>query len=370
MRFLRGTGYQPVFSSKKKSSRAGSPCHVVLIALCLCGCASPKPPAIQPTSMPTTKFEDVLKRFNLDDRLTLCDVWQKPDGTIAGFVEMPQYRDVLRREGFDVSKVKLMPEEGATTDRFGIVTVDHAILRKFPKDQPGDRDNATDALRGETCWILDQKPDGWTLVHSSDGYLGWATPGSIGWRMDVESFQVVVKHERLLKTGAAPRGFTSPGQLITGLDVRPTAGLDRELEEQRIAQKEQLPRQITDEAKTFLGTRYIWGGKTREGIDCSGLVQTSFARNNVLLPRDAYQQANVGQLVATRWFTGALLPADLLFFISAKHGNVSHVAIYLGAGKYIEAAGPDVHIRSMTPGDADYDAERMATFGWARRVIE
>ena len=68
--------------------------------------------------------------------------------------------------------------------------------------------------------------------------------------------------------------------------------------------------------------------------------------------------------------TDALLPGDLLFFLSARRGNVNHVALYLGDGKYIEAAGADVHISSMKAGDEGYDAKRAATFGWARRVIE
>jgi cell wall-associated NlpC family hydrolase len=339
--------------------------------------------------MPSATLAEVLNRFNIDDRLTLCDVWQKSDGSIAGFVEMPQYRDVLKAAGFDVSKVKLMPEEGSTTDRFGIVAVDHAILRKFPKDQPGDRDNATDVMRGETCWILDRKADGMTLVHTSDGYLGWTESKTFGWLFDAEKFQVILerKHDAAAAMaerssaimprtstsaiGGEPFGFRSPGQLIVdGPTTRPSTPLGVTPAEDRAMHARELREWVCNDASRLLGTPYLWGGKSAEGIDCSGLVQTSFARNNILLPRDAYQQANVGQLVATRWFKDALLPADLLFFISGKHGNVSHVAIYLGDGRYIEAAGKDVHIRSMTPGDPDYDAERTATFAWARRVIE
>ena len=62
-------------------------------------------------------------------------------------------------------------------------------------------------------------------------------------------------------------------------------------------------------------------------------------------------------------------PGDLLFFISGRRGNVSHVGMYIGDGHFIEAAGPGVHISSMRPGDANYDARHMENFAWARRVV-
>ena len=331
---------------------AGRPCYgaAAMLIVALTGCHSSTAPVAHPTSMPSPSFADVLKRFELDDRLTLCDVWQKPDGSIAGFVEMPQYRDVLKRAGFDVSGVKLLPEEASTEDRFGIVTVDHAILRKFPKDQSGDRDNVTDVMLGEPVWILDRKADGATLVHASDGYLGWISTDAIR-VMDGTGFEHALDPTSEWKR-ATPT-FESHATVPSSI---PSSTM------------KQLA--IISQAQLLLGTPYLWGGKTPDGIDCSGLVQSTFAKHGILLPRDADQQANVGRLVATRWFKDALLPGDLLFFVSPKRGNVHHVAIYLGAGKYIEAAGKDVHVSSMTPGDEEYDAERVATFGWARRVIE
>jgi hypothetical protein len=300
--------------------------------------------------MPTATFADVVKRFNVDDRLTLCDVWQKPDGSIVGFVEMPQYRDALNANGFDVSNVKLMPEEALTADRFGIVKVDHAILRKFPENHPGDRDNATDVMFGEPVWILQRHADGATLVHSNDGYLGWVSADAIQ-VIDGTAFEQAI--------GPTPE-WKRAAPIMQPPSTMPV----------KIPSEEMRQLAIISQAQLFLGTPYLWGGKTPDGIDCSGLVQTTFARHGIVLPRDADQQANVGRLVATRYFKDALLPGDLLFFMSSRRGRITHVAISLGGGKYIEAAGKDVHIRSMTPSDPDYDAERAATFAWARRVIE
>lgn len=326
-----------------------------LAAVLFAGCQATKPAKIattMATTMPARSLDQIIKGFEVDDRMNLFDVWQKPDGKLAGYVEMPQYRSVLKASGFDVSDVKLLPEESNSPYRFGIVRAPHALLRKYPKDQPGDRDNATDVRRGELVWILDQHDDGATLVHASDGYLGW---------VDGDAIDVV--NETRFKAGAATR----PASALA--DARMSA-IDRETEEGKSVINAITREGVLADAQLMLGTRYVWGGKTKEGIDCSGLAQTSFARHGILLPRDADQQANVGRLVATRWFKDALLPGDLLFFVSNHRGNVNHVAIYMGDGRYIEAAGKDVHISSLSPGDEAYDKQRADSFGWARRVIE
>ena len=89
-------------------------------------------------------------------------------------------------------------------------------------------------------------------------------------------------------------------------------------------------------AKAQLGKRYRYGGKTPErGFDCSGLVQYIMAALNLDVPRTARQQAKAGQEVERD--TSRLLPGDLLTFAKPKKG-VSHVGIYIGDGKFIQAS--------------------------------
>ena len=88
-------------------------------------------------------------------------------------------------------------------------------------------------------------------------------------------------------------------------------------------------RAITRSAQEFFSaTSYLWGGVTPWGADCSGLVQSTFALHGVQVPRDAWQQAEVGADAGRD--VGELEPADLLFFSDRDDRKVTHVGIALG----------------------------------------
>jgi cell wall-associated NlpC family hydrolase len=87
-------------------------------------------------------------------------------------------------------------------------------------------------------------------------------------------------------------------------------------------------------ALQWLGTPYRYGGESRRGIDCSSLVQKSFASCGVRLPRVSRDQARVGKLIAPE----NLQPGDRLYF-SASGTHVDHTGIYMGNGLFVHASG-------------------------------
>ena len=80
---------------------------------------------------------------------------------------------------------------------------------------------------------------------------------------------------------------------------------------------------IITTARNYTGTPYKYGGTTRNGMDCSGLVTVAFNSANLKLPRVSADMANVGREVKVK----DLRPGDLVFFITGKEDKISHVGI-------------------------------------------
>ena len=80
---------------------------------------------------------------------------------------------------------------------------------------------------------------------------------------------------------------------------------------------------IVTTARAYSGTPYKFGGTTRNGMDCSGLVTVAFNAANLKLPRVSADMANVGKEVKVK----DLRVGDLLFFITGKEDRISHVGI-------------------------------------------
>ena len=123
-------------------------------------------------------------------------------------------------------------------------------------------------------------------------------------------------------------------------------------------------RKLLEDAKFFKGGKYVWGGTSPKGFDCSGYVQYLYKKHNINLPRTAWAQSKKGKPVDIH----NLQKGDLLFFLTDKKRGipVTHVGIYLGDGKFIHAASRKKGI-IISPIDHGYYANKFVS---ARRVIE
>lgn len=118
----------------------------------------------------------------------------------------------------------------------------------------------------------------------------------------------------------------------------------------------------------FEGAPYLWGGITPWGADCSGFVQTIYGLHGVHLPRDAWQQSEVGTDAGK---LERLEPADLAFFTDRVDRRASHIAIALGENRLVHLAlGRGGYATENLRNEKDaYVAKLRGRFLCARRVL-
>ena len=96
-----------------------------------------------------------------------------------------------------------------------------------------------------------------------------------------------------------------------------------------------LGQQIVEFALPYIGTRYLWGGASPAGFDCSGFVTYVFRNFDISVTRNASGQWRDN---GVRIAKSELSPGDLVFFSSNGLGTVTHVGIYIGDDEFVHAS--------------------------------
>jgi cell wall-associated NlpC family hydrolase len=211
---------------------------------------------------------------------------------------------------------------------------------------------STQALKGERVTIYDRDGEGWAWGQlNSDGYVGW------------------LPDRALAKPGAAPthkvtaiRTFAFPGPSIKlppaeTLVMGTTLTVIREggpfavtpegwyLPRRHLGGIDSFVEDFVTVAEGFVGTPYLWGGKSSLGIDCSGLVQVALNASGTGCPRDSdMQQQGLGRLLGPNQ-SGQLKRGDLMFW-------KGHVAIVRDADTIVHANAHHMATAIENTGDA------------------
>jgi gamma-D-glutamyl-L-lysine dipeptidyl-peptidase len=198
-------------------------------------------------------------------------------------------------------------------------------------------------LFGEKSIILEKVDDNWVKIKLKyDGYQGWVQQSHLS-EIDEEHYLKVDKdltsdwvnevdyngHIMMVPMGSSLSAFRN-GKAFWRKSSVYFGGKVWNPDEIKIN-----PKLVKQVAFKFLNTSYLWGGKSVFGIDCSGYAQMVYKFLNKQLPRDAWQQAEEGDVVN---FLQEAQAGDLAFFDN-EEGRITHVGILLNEHEIIHSSG-------------------------------
>ena len=321
-----------------------------------------------------------------DRRYFFFNVRAIPNGTsivLSGEVQYPEqiqgFIYLMTMLGVQTeNEVTVITEGNLREASYAITNVSYASCYAEPDFST---EQVTQVRLGERVQIIKESVLGYHLVRGQDGYLGWAP----------ESSFIACSKQEWLAWGNEPKvRFLEPAQ-IDGLKIclgtelpsreRGKVGLPNgetlniesadvkwTFVEHPNQENASLRKRVVQVAETWLDSRYQWGGRTEMGVDCSGFVQGVYGICGIYLPRDACHQFMVGRVTGGRDFC-QMVEGDLLFFLG-KAGQVAHVAISLGEGRFIHSGDGHVQFASLFPDEEGYAEKRSASFFCAKRVIQ
>jgi cell wall-associated NlpC family hydrolase len=347
----------------------------------------------------------VQKKYAPDKRSVYFNLRFKGD---SAFVEsssaeaLAAFEKSFPQDGRGKLSTSLLPSAQLKGLTYGVTTISVANNRSQPFH---GAELMTQTLLGTPIRIL-KRQGGFYLVKSPDGYLAWTDGGAIA-AMNESEFRQWQTAKKVVFVPDYGHAFASPdlssprvsdlvsGNILTLLGAEASFtkvgfpdGRVAYVPSAQIANyatwvKRPVPNAdaILKTAQTLIGVPYLWGGTSIKGVDCSGFTKTAYFLNGIIIPRDASQQALVGEKldvtendsVSIEKCLKNLKPGDLMFFSAAKrrginNGRVSHTAIYMGDGQFIQSAGM-VKISSILPNAANYDEHQTRTLVGARRIL-
>ncbi len=345
--------------------------------------------------------DTVRAHFAPDKRVALLEVDYRLEGNnllVKGLTTSAEARAALLQGVEDagyhcIDSLQLLPDSASLHGKtYGIVNLSVCNLRVEPDFSS---EMTTQALMGMPVRVLQR--NGWYRIQTPDNYIAWVHPTGVH-SITKDEYDAWNRAEKIVVTAHYGFAYTRPD--LTSQTVSDVVSGDRLMWEgteggfykvcypdgrqgyiqRSIASPEKVWRaslkqdaaSIIRTAYTLMGVPYLWAGTSAKGMDCSGYVRTVLFLHDIIIPRDASQQAYVGEHIDIAPDFGNVQPGDLIFFgrkaTPEKKERVVHVGIYLGDKRFIHSQG-DVHVSSLDPAHAQFDAFNLDRLLYAVRIL-
>ena len=237
---------------------------------------------------------------------------------VTGYVSTEYLRDVLTAENFsaigritgDLVNIRSKP------------TTDSDLLATYPE---------------ETVMTVIGINSGWYKVNH-EGYTGY-----------VRSDYMTIINGTRASSAPVSTGTVSISSPAVPLSPAPPANLT-------------LGQQIVEYALSFLGSKYVYGGTSPSGFDCSGFVTYVYKNFGISVTRDANGQFRDNGVLISK---SDLAPGDLVFFASGGGDYVTHVGIYIGNSEFVHSSSNSTGVIVSRLDSAYY----VSVYHGAKRVI-
>jgi cell wall-associated NlpC family hydrolase len=280
-----------------------------------------------------------------------------------------------------------LPDPALGDSIYALVIVSVAQIR----DEPDNAAQLVDqSIMGRTLRLL-KKHRGWYLIRTDYGYIGWMGAESFQIR-DAAGIERWKNTNKMIVTGLFPLIYSKPDEssqpvsdvvlnaLLRTEEVHSawikvstpdgrtgyirSSDVKKNLAENR--SREETVKNIISTARGMMGFPYLWGGNSSKQNDCSGFTQTVFKAHGIDLPRDARQQALVGQEIIPDSTFSNVWPGDLLFF--GFNYRITHVGISLGGEEFIHQSGM-VQVNSLDIKADNFSPYRKKSYRIVKRLF-
>lgn len=185
--------------------------------------------------------------------------------------------------------------------------------------------------KGESVTLVESSGE-WIKIKTSANQMGWVNQDYVSGKPSSVSRGAIERTPKKEAVEAPKKEAVEAPKVEIPKEEAPKNEEDSKSSEPSKAQE------IIDYAKKFLGVKYVYGGSSPKGFDCSGFTSYVFDQYGINLERVAANQAGQGKKISK----SDLKAGDLVFFdTNGGHNNIGHVGIYIGDGKFIHASSGD-----------------------------